>query len=176
MPLGRFSIPRATAVARAIAAAALLVFFFAAAAIVVAGAGERPLARHDSQFVAQRLVQADQTVRTRLVRLDAPGGVALARRHTRESVAQLRSLGPTLQTADGAAAARLRRAIAAELRFLDAVGSVLFNPRSPLMAQLERLDVEARRALAASGGPRARRVGGVTALKRLWRERAAAPA
>jgi hypothetical protein len=170
----RLTIPSPAALARMTAAGALLLFFFTAVAIVVAGTEQRPLAERDARFIAERLVEVDQKVRTRLVRLGPPGTVARTRRGTREAVAQLDSLGRSLDGAGGPAAARLRTAIAAEVRFLDAVGSVLVNPGSPLLAQLERLDVAARAALARSGGPQPRRKGGVTALQRLWRERAAA--
>jgi hypothetical protein len=163
-------------VARVAAAVALLLFFLGTAAILMAGPHTEPLPQADVTFITTRLVDLDQSVRTQLVRLGPEGSLAAARRRTREVVAQINALTRAVQDASGTTARRLRVAIAGELRFLDAVGSVLLNPRSPRLADLPALDLAARRALAALDGPPGRRKGGVSALQRLRGKAAPQPA
>lgn len=138
-----------------------------AAVIVTTSASSDPLAPADARFFTGQLVRADQDVRTQLVRLGPSGSLAEARVHTRDAAAVTHGLAGFVRHDGGADAARLRVATGAELRFLDAVGSVLVNPRSPLLGRLGALDVAARDALAALDGPPGRRKGGVAALRRL---------
>jgi hypothetical protein len=166
----------AVLLARLTAAAALLLLFLATAAIVVAGSHKRSLPHEDVRFITTRLVGFDQSVRTQLVRLGPAGSVTRARRRTREAVAQINALARAMGDAGGTSAARLAVAIRDELRFLDAVGSVLLHPGSPLLGQLDARDAAARRALAELDGPRASRKGGAGALRRLWGSRRAAGA
>jgi hypothetical protein len=148
-------------------ATALLLLFGTAAAMVLAGPTHHPLAEQDARYIHARLVDNDQGVRTQLVRIRPHAGLVHAQRRTREALAQVNALQRAVRDAGGTTAVSLRLAISGELRFLDAVGSVLMNPRSSRMAELPALDRAARRAIAAVDGPRARRTGGVTALQRL---------
>lgn len=166
--LARLTTPPRVVVARAAAVTALVLLFSASAAIVMAGSGRSPLAPGDASFITARLVAVDQGVRTQLVRLESTGGIVRAQRATRETVAALSSLQRSVRDTRDSRSARLRAAIADELRFLDAVGSVLMNRASPKLALLAPLDAAARRSLAALPGPAARREGGVGALRR-WR-------
>jgi hypothetical protein len=148
--------------------AALLLLFGAAAAMVVAAASRNhPLAAADARFIHARLVDDDQGVRAQLVRIRPAASLMPARRHTRAAIARIDALGRAVRGSGGTTALRLRVAIDSELRFLDAVGSVLTNPRSARLAELAALDLAARQAIAALDGPRARRKGGVRALQRL---------
>lgn len=160
---------------RAAVAGSLVLFFAAVAGIVVAGSSRHPLAPADVRFIHARLVDIDQAVRTQLVRIGAGGGLTQAQRETRAAIEGTNALQRAVRGAGGPSARLLQVAIGNELRFLDATGSVLFNPRSPLLADLPKLDVAARRSIAAIDGPRARRKGGVAALQRLRRDSAPAP-
>jgi hypothetical protein len=166
--LPRLSAPRRIVVVRLAVATAIVLFFGAAAAMVVSGPARHPLAREDARYFHARLVDFDQGVRTRLVRIrpDATGLVS-AQHRTREAVTALNAFALGLDRSGGSEAGLLRTAMTNELRFLDAVGSVLVNPRSPRLAELPALDIAARRSIAAVDGPRARRKGGVAALQRL---------
>ncbi len=167
----RLSAPRPVVVARITVIGALALLFLAVTSIVMAGKTKLPLTATDAHYIDARVVDIDQGVRTRLVRLEGSGGVALARARTREAIAELNALARPVYGAAGGE--RLQRAIQAELRFLDAVGSVLLNPRSPLRGELASLDAAARGAIAALDGPVARRKGGVRALRRLTSGRGA---
>jgi hypothetical protein len=166
LPL-RISAPRRIVVVRVTVLLALALFFGAVAAVVLTGPVHQPLAPADARFIHARLLDSDQGVRAQLVRVRPGGGLARAQRRTRNAVAATTSLGLALRRADGPAAVSLRIAVASEQRFLDAVGSVLSNPRSPRLAELPALDLAARRSIAAVDGPRARRTSGVAALQRL---------
>ena len=165
---------RSRLVARLIAVTAVALLFLAAASIVTAGKTKPRLAQADARYINARLVDIDQGVRMQLVRMHSGGGVALARRDTCEAIAETAALLRPVRGAPGAAA--LQRAIETELAFLDAVGSVLSNVRSPLRDRLTALDAAARGAIARLDGPRPRRTGGVGALRRLWSGRGSASA
>ncbi len=167
----RLRAPRPVIVARVTAIGALMALFVCAASIVMAGKTTLPIAQADAAYINARVVEIDQGVRAQLVRMRSAGAIALARRDTREAIAEVGALLRPVQGAAGGAA--LQRAIEAELAFLDAVGSVLANARSPLRDRLTALDAAARGAIAELDGPRARRTGGVGALRRLWSGRAA---
>lgn len=175
--LPRLSAPRRIVVIRLVVAAAIALFFTAAAAMFFAGPVRHPLAQDDARYFHARLVDFDQVVRTRLVRIrpDATG-LVVARHRTRDALAAINALARGVDRASGAEAGLLRAAMANEARFLDAVGSVLVNRRSPRLAELPALDVAARTSIAAIDGPRARRKGGVTALQRLRGATASKPA
>ncbi len=161
---------------RATVAGALVMFFASVAGIVVAGPVHHPLAPEDVRFIHARLVDLDQGVRTQLVRTRPGHPLVRAQRKTRQAIEGVNALGRAVRGAGGEPASLLRVAVVNEARFLDAAGSVLLNPRSPLLNDLPALDIAARRSLAAIEGPRARRTGGVTALQRLRRDSAPAPA
>ncbi|HUR84823.1 MAG TPA: hypothetical protein VMY78_05720 [Solirubrobacteraceae bacterium] len=172
--LPRLSAPRPIVLTRITAIGALALLLLSVTAIVMAGKTTLPLAAADAHYINARVVGIDQGVRTRLVRLDESSGLALARGNTREAIAELNALSRPVYGAAGGEG--LQRAIQAELRFLDAVGSVLSNPRSPLRDELASLDAVARGAIAALDGPVARRKGGANALRRLWSGRGAGSA
>jgi hypothetical protein len=161
---------------RGAVAGGLVLFYAAVAGIVVAGPPRQPLAPQDVRFIHARLVDFDQTVRMQLVRITPRSGLTDAQRETRAAIEGSNALQRAVRAASGSDARLLQVAIGNELRFLDATGSVLLNPRSPLLSDLPALDVAARRSLAAIDGPRARRKGGVSALQRLRRDSAPAPA
>jgi hypothetical protein len=160
---------------RATAMGGLLLFFAAVAGIVVAGPPREALAPADVRFIHARLLDLDQGVRTKLVRIQPDSGLTDAQRETRAAIEGANALQRAVRGAGGPSARLLQVAIGNELRFLDATGSVLVNPRSRLLADLPALDLAARRSLAAIDGPRQRRTGGVTALQRLRRDSAPAP-
>lgn len=171
------SAPSRKLLIRATVGGALLMFFAAVAGVVVAaGPKNHALAPADARYFHARLVDFDQGLRTQLVRVRPHGGVARAQNQTRDAVAGVTALSRAVRTAGGSSGELLRLAIGDELRFLDATGSVLMNPRSSMLADLPALDVAARRAIAAIDGPRARRTGGVKALQRLRRRTARPPA
>ena len=139
----------ATRLARLGAAGGLALFLLTIIAFVVTGTRGQPLPRADMLSFEQRLTGYDHDVRAQLSRLGPPGSVARARLRTREALAATEVLADQLRDYRGAAATRLRAAAAAQLRYLDAVGSTLVNPRSPLRAQLSARASVARTALAA---------------------------
>lgn len=110
-------------------------------------------AKADIQAYEQRLAGYDNDVRSQLARLGPPGSVARARLRTRGALAATQALARQLRDLGGADAARLRAATRAQLGYLDAVGSALTNPRSPLRAQLPARAVAAKQALAALDPP-----------------------
>ena len=165
--LPRIGAPRRIVVVRFAVATALLTFFAATAVIVLTQRVHRPLAPADARFIQARLVDFDQGVRAQLARIRPGGDLERAQIRTRNAAAEATSLALALRRADDPTAVVLRIAVVSELRFLDAVGSVLINPRSARLADLPALDVAARRGIAAVDGPRARRKGGVAALMRL---------
>jgi hypothetical protein len=166
--LPRLAAPRRIVVIRLAVATAIALFFAAAATMVLAGPVRQPLAPADARYFHARLVDFDQGVRTRLVRIrpDATGVVS-AQNRTRDALLAVNALARGVDRTSGADAVLLRAAMSDEVRFLDAVGSVLVNPHSSRLAELPALDLAARRSIAAVDGPRARRTGGVRALQRL---------
>jgi hypothetical protein len=166
-------LPRLPAVPRIVVVRAVvvsaLVLLFASSAVVLMQASAKPaLPAADAQFITTRLVSLDQDVRMHLVRVTTHGGAARAQRSAHEAVAAAQALARPVRATDDARSARLSAAIADELRFLDAAGSALMNPRSPKLGELPALDAAARRALAALPGAAPHRKGGVRALAR-WR-------
>jgi hypothetical protein len=145
--------PRITSGQRLVALLALALLPLAIVALATSRRPAVAMSRADARFLSAELVRADQRVRAQLVRLRA-GAPSPALGHTREAVLTMRSLGVEMRSFRGAEAARLRRALRLEGRWLDAVGSTLYNPRSPLRAQLAARDAAARRALAALPGAR----------------------
>ena len=136
---------------------ALLAVFAVIAAVGGAGAHEPPLPAAYAQVYQARLVRYDHDVRARLARLGSSASVARARRHIRKTMTATQALAVALHGSAGADATRLNAAIGSELRFLDAVGSTLTNPRSPLRPELASRARAARAALAALDRPGAAR-------------------
>lgn len=176
MLLSRPSVPSAAALVRLVSpsrvifarvvAVGALALLFASSAAVLTAAGTKPgLAPADARYITARVVDVDQEVRARLVRVSVAGGFTAAQRATRDAFAALHSLDRAVRAGGSRP---LAAAIAGELRFLDAAGSVLMNRRSPELARLPALDAAARRSLAALPRAHARRVGGVRSLVR-WR-------
>jgi hypothetical protein len=142
---------------RLVVLVAILVVAAAAAALVGARTPVTPLSWADARFVGAQLATADRHVRAQLVRLRGHA-TARARDRTRESIATTRSLALEVRYARGAEARRLQRALRLEGDWLDAVGSTLSNPRSPLRMELLARDRPLRLALAALAAPAARRM------------------
>jgi hypothetical protein len=147
--------PATTAVrlARLVAGGALALFFVTVAAVALTGTHHRPLPPADLHSFELRLTGYDHDVRAQLARLGPAGSVARARLRTREALAATALLADQIRGFSGPAAERLQAATKAQLRYLDAVGSTLTNPRSPLRAQLPARATAARTALAALDGP-----------------------
>jgi hypothetical protein len=135
-------------VAVLVALAALAV---AVAALVEASDPVTPLSPSDADFMSAQLVAVDRRVRGSLEHLRELGP-APAIDHARNAVATTRSLVIELRNSHGDVADRLRRALTLEGAWLDAIGSTLANPRSPLQAQLAARDDALRPALAALPG------------------------
>ena len=145
----------AVLLARMTAIGALVLFFATATAFLVAGSRPQPLPPADMHGFEQRLAGYDHDVRASLAQLGPRGSVARARLRTREALAATELLARQLRDFGGPAAVRLRAATPAQLRYLDAVGSTLTNPRSPLRSQLSARARAARTALAALDRPAA---------------------
>ncbi|MEA2192501.1 MAG: hypothetical protein QOI73_2622, partial [Solirubrobacteraceae bacterium] len=145
-----------------------------AIAIVVAGREpDHPLARGDASFIGSQLATADQRVRVQLPLL-SERGTARALDRTRDAIVTTRSLSIEMQHATGDDAERLRRALRQEAAWLDAVGSTLSNPSSPLREQLVARDHALRGALSALPGPLAARAGDAGQVVAYAKARAAA--
>ena len=148
---------------RLVVFAAILSLVIAVAALTTVRRPVSQLARADASYMSVQLIRADQRVRTQLARLkDSGTNRALSR--TREAIATTRSLALEVRDSGGGHAERLRRALALEGRWLDAVGSTLANPRSPLRASLRARDGAVRPALAALPSRAGRRTGGARQL------------
>ena len=133
---------------RFVALVAILLVPAAVYALVVTDGPVSDLPAADAAYISEQLITADQRVRTRLVQL-RPLRTSAAIARTRESQLTARSLALEVGDHGGSAAARLQRALTLEASWLDAVGSVLSNPRSPLRDQLVARDAALRPALAA---------------------------
>jgi len=138
-------------IARWVVGGALALFFVTVTVIVATATRGDP--RADIQAYEQRLAGYDQDVRSQLARLGPPGSVARARLRTRGALAATEALARQLRELRGTDAARLRAATTAQRRYLDAVGSTLTNPRSPLRGQLPARAVAAKKALAGLDPP-----------------------
>jgi len=138
-------------IARLVVGGALALFFVTVTVIVATATRGDP--RADIQAYEQRLAGYDQDVRSQLARLGPPGSVARARLRTRGALAATEALARQLRDLRGTDVARLRAATKAQRRYLDAVGSTLTNPRSPLRGQLPARAVAAKKALAGLDPP-----------------------
>jgi hypothetical protein len=163
-------------VRRAVAIVALLLLPAAGCMLVLREAVTTPaLSRADGSYLSTQLVVADRRVRTQLAHLrDRATARALDR--TREAIATTRSLAFEIGHARGAEAERLRHALGHEGAWLEAVGSTLSNPRSPLRAQLAVRDRALRHALAALRTHAAPRAGAARHLVDYARSRVRATA
>ncbi len=149
--------PRATAehVAgtriRLVVLGAVALLVMAMLAVVLSRSPATSLSEADARFMSGQLLDADARVREQLatVSLDE---IRSARVRTRAALATTRSLSVEIRAKDGAAADGVRRALRLERDWLDAVGSVLANPGSPLREQLGARDRELRVALRALPG------------------------
>ena len=156
--------------------AALVAILLVPASVYALAATDRPtttLTRADATFLTRQLVTADQRVRRQLVRL-RPKQTSAAVAATREASLTARSIALELANDGGSYTSALQRAVKLEARWLDAVGSVLLNPRSSLRAELVARDAELRSALTALPGREGRRRGGALQLVRYARSRVAA--
>jgi hypothetical protein len=131
------------------------------------------LSHADATYMSAELMTADQRVRRQLVRL-RPRRTAPAVARTRDAILTARSLALELDGKGGAEADLVQRAVSREAAWLDAVGSVLSNPRSALRDELVARDAVLRPALAALPGPTGRRKGGAVQLVRYATSRAGA--
>ena len=142
-------------------------------ALVVTDGPSTSLSQADASYMSAQLMTADQRVRRQLVRLK-PQQTSAAVARTRDGALTARSLTIELSNVGGADAAVLRRALTLESAWLDAVGSVLSNPRSPLRDELVARDALLRPALDALPVPEGRRKGGAVHLVRYAKARVAA--
>ncbi|MDX6677071.1 MAG: hypothetical protein QOE31_1123 [Solirubrobacteraceae bacterium] len=131
--------------------------------VVKASAPTATLSRTDASFLGKQLITADGRVRSRLVRLRG-GGTPRALNRTRDAHLTTRSLALELRSYRGPEVDRLRSALGIERAWLDAVGSTLSNPRSPLRTKLLARDAAARRALTDLPTPRPPRADGTRSL------------
>lgn len=158
---------------RIIALAMILILPATVLALVTTAAPKRELPRADASYISTQLIRADQRVRTQLSRL-RDNGTTGALAVTRDAALTTRSLAVGLRSFAGAE--DLRRALRLEAAWLDAVGSTLANPRSPLRARLRARDAAARAALDALPAPRGSRRGGASHLVDYARSRERAAA
>ncbi len=159
---------------RLAALVALLMLPGAVYALAVTKGPVSDLPQADAAFLSEQLITADQRVRKQLVRL-RPLHTSAAIARTRESQLTARSLAIELDSKGGARADRLQRALKLEAAWLDAVGSVLANPRSALGEELVARDVALRSALKALPSTEGlRRKGGSQQLRDFARSRIAA--
>jgi hypothetical protein len=157
---------RAAKYARRLAAVIAVAMIPAAIyALVATDSLAPPLSRADASFMSDQLMTADQRVRRQLVRL-RPGQTRAAIARTRDATLTARSLAMELASTSGKDAELLRRALTLESAWLDAVGSVLANPRSPLREELVARDAALRPALDALPVREGRRKGGAAHLAR----------
>ncbi|MEY2516775.1 MAG: hypothetical protein QOJ89_4133 [bacterium] len=148
---------------RIVALLALLLLPVTVVALAKAGGPEVAMSSADAQFLSRQLVVADQRVRARLVHV-RDEGTARSLARTRDALLTTRSLAVEMRSRRGPAVVRLQAALAQERAWLDAVGSTLANPRSPLRDELPARDAQARRALATLPTAPAHRVGGARSL------------
>jgi len=156
--------------------AAFVAVLLVPASVYALAATDRPtttLTRADATFLTSQLVTADQRVRRQLVRL-RPKQTSAAVAATREASLTARSIALELANDGGPYTSALQRAVKLEARWLEAVGSVLLNPRSPLRGELVARDAELRPALTALPGAEGRRRGGARQLVRYAQSRVAA--
>ncbi len=143
-------------------------------ALVVTDGPVSDLPAADAAYISEQLITADQRVRQRLVQL-RPLRTSAAIARTRESQLTARSLSLEVGDHGGSAARRLQRALTLEASWLDAVGSVLSNPRSALRDQLVAREAALRPALAAlPNTENLRRKGGSANLRDFAKARLAA--
>jgi hypothetical protein len=159
---------------RLVALVAILMFPAAVYALATTDGPVSALPQGDAAYLSEQVVTADQRVRKQLARL-RPLHTSAAIARTRDSQLTARSIALELGKHGGEAAARLQRALNLEASWLDAVGSVLSNPRSPLRDQLVARDAALRPALAALPSAEGlRRTGGAEHLRDFAKARIAA--
>lgn len=162
---------RTVLLARALSVAALALCVAALASILLDGVARAPAAGDATITGVERLEASS----ARLARLTSGLGDATSarsvRRAIRATIAANASVSAELKRATAAAMPvdpRLPNALQADYEYLDALGSVLVNPRSPLRHQLAE---RARRARAAFGA--LRRHGSLPQTVAGWRRVAA---
>ena len=159
---------------RFVALVAILMLPAAVYALVTTEGPVTALPQEDAVYLSEQLITADQRVRRQLARL-RPLHTSPAIARTRESQLTARSIALELGDHGGSAVDRLQRAVKLEALWLDAVGSVLANPRSPLRDQLVARDAALRPALAALPSTEGlRREGGAEHLRKFAKARIAA--
>jgi hypothetical protein len=157
---------------RLFALVAILMFPAAVSALVVTDAEVTPMSHADATYMSKQLITADQRVRRQLVRL-RPMHTAGALGRTRDATAMATAFALEISHKGGPDAAHLQRALKLEGIWLDAVGSVLSNPRSPLRSQLAARNAPLVPALALLASPPGHRKGGSQALVRYAKARIA---
>jgi len=136
---------------RLVALGVIVVLAGAMLSIFLSRSPASALSTADARFMTAQLLAADGRVRSELATLDRRD-VQRARSRTRAAVATARSLAVEIRAKNGDAAGRLRRALQRERDWLDAVGSTLANPRSPLRDEILDRDRRLIAALAALPG------------------------
>ena len=144
-------------VARALSLSALVICIVAFAANLLQGAPKAPAAATGRPQV-ERLEVSAARLATELAALHAGESAQAARRALHAAVADNATIASALKRAEAAglpADERLVNAVDAQSEYLDAVGSVLSNPRSPLrraVAERARRVQAAFTALPGAGG------------------------
>lgn len=136
---------------RLVALGVIVVLAGAMLSIFLSRSPASALSSADARFMTAQLLAADGRVRSELATLDRRG-VQRARSRTRAAVATTRSLAVEIGAKNGDAAGLVRRALQRERDWLDAVGSTLANPRSPLRDEILDRDRRLIAALAALPG------------------------
>lgn len=163
----------AKVVRRVVAVSAILLVPASVYALVATSRPSATLSHADAAYLSSQLVAADQAVRTQLARLrPLRSYAALAR--TRDAALTARSLALEVDSHSGVYADALQRALTLEAAWLDAVGSVLANPRSALRAELVPRDAALRAAIDDLPVAPGRRRGGAVHLVRYAEARIAA--
>lgn len=136
---------------RLVALGVIVVLAGAMLSIFLSRSPASALSTADARFMTVQLLAADGRVRSELATLDRRD-VQRARSRTRAAVATTRSLAVEIRAKNGDAAGRVHRALRRERDWLDAVGSTLVNPRSPLRDEILDRDRRLIAALAALPG------------------------
>jgi hypothetical protein len=161
---------RGRLVRRLFALLALLALPASILALVATNGPVTAMSRADASFISTQLVLADQRVRAQLSRLGADGTAGAVYR-TRDASLTVRALAIEVRTYAGSEVGRLQRALRLEGAWLDAAGSTLVNPRSPLRGELVARDAAARAALATLPARHGRRRDGAHGLVAYARSR-----
>ena len=117
----------------------------------------------DARDAAGKISDANGGLSSRLRALRPGGSASLARESVHSAAAVARSLDKDLGD-KGDMAKAIHSVISKELLFLDAVGSTLANPRSPLRGRVGEYAIDVRQALQHIPGAGGAEISGVPQL------------